>query len=164
MKTSWSLFACYGTSYIGGKKAFGENFGQVVASNKSPWLICGDRNEVVDVSEKQGGRGIWKRRLFLKEFMENVGGIDLGFNGERYTWTNGQTDQAAVKERLDRAIANKDWLEANPLAFVEYLNFEESNHCPFVIRSEGAKNKCNRTFGFFKAWTDQTSYKVVKKA
>lgn len=52
--------------------------------------------------------------MFLKEFMQNLGGIDLGFCGSRYTWENNQEGIALIKERLDRVIVNDLWMNKNP--------------------------------------------------
>lgn len=48
--------------------------------------MMGDFNEVVDESEKLGGRAIWNRKMYLRKFIHNVGAVDLGFEGNKYTW------------------------------------------------------------------------------
>ena len=40
--------------------------------------------------------------------LENCSLIDLDFIGASFTWTNGKHDEGLVKERLDRAVANKE--------------------------------------------------------
>lgn len=41
-------------------------------------MMLGDLNELIDKMEKFGGRTIWKRELFLRDFIQNVGAVDLG--------------------------------------------------------------------------------------
>lgn len=65
--------------------------------------------------------------------MQEADGIDLGFIGGRYTWDNCQSGQALIRERLNRALANRDWLSLNPKTIVEHLLFEASDHCPILI-------------------------------
>lgn len=81
------------------------------------------------------------------------------------TWDNRQGGQALIRERLDRAMADKDWLENNPQAAVEHLQFEEFDRCPIIIRLEEDQRKTRRLFRFLKAWTsDKSSSYVVEKA
>lgn len=91
-----------------------------------------------------------------------MGGIDIGYNGRRYTWENKQKGNALIKERLDRAIACKDWLDMQPTALVQHFGMEISDHCP----QEGDKVKIiKRPFSFVQAWTtDESSVQVVNRA
>lgn len=42
-------------------------------------LLVGDLNEIIDSTKKMGGKEICRKRLFLKDFLDAIGGIDLGF-------------------------------------------------------------------------------------
>lgn len=64
-------------------------------------MVLGYLNEFVSADEKNGGKRIWKRKLFMKQFIENVGGIDLGFTRKKFTWDNNQEGLACIKERID---------------------------------------------------------------
>lgn len=57
-------------------------------------MLVRDLNEITKPSEKLGGRVIWKSYIFLKDFMQSVRGIDIGFSGKQFTWENKQEDQA----------------------------------------------------------------------
>lgn len=37
-------------------------------------------------------------------------GKDLGFIGRRFTWVNNHTSRGLIKQRLNRAFADKEWL------------------------------------------------------
>ncbi|KAF3450405.1 hypothetical protein FNV43_RR06486 [Rhamnella rubrinervis] len=111
---SYKMLGCYSTPYYREKKAFWEDFGQVMKEVEGPWVIFGEFNEIISESEKWGGVSIWKKQLFLKNFMMKVGGIDLGFSGSKYTWQNNQEGKAFIRERLDRALANQSWIIDNP--------------------------------------------------
>lgn len=106
----WSMVSCYGTSYIGEKEEFWKEMEARVELINNPWLLFGDLNKIVSSLEKLGGRDIWRRKLYLKVFMQELGAIDLGFSGCRFTWENGQEGNASIKERIDRAIVDKGWL------------------------------------------------------
>lgn len=49
------------------------------------WVVIGDLNEFIYADKKLGGKSIWRKWLFLKQFIENFGGIDLGFIRNRYS-------------------------------------------------------------------------------
>lgn len=49
-----------------------------------------------------------KSNFFLKNFMNDVGGIDLGFTENPFTWCNCRGGQANIRERLDRVVASID--------------------------------------------------------
>lgn len=40
-----------------------------------------DLNEIVDSTKKWGGREIWRKKLFLKDFLDATSGINLRFIG-----------------------------------------------------------------------------------
>lgn len=105
----WDFFGVYGTPYGKEKAKFWKVLEEKVHNYENPWLLLGDLNEVVEEAEKFGGRPIWSRKLYLQEFIQNVGAIDLGYEGCKYTWDNGHEGTSFIRERLDRGLACKDW-------------------------------------------------------
>jgi hypothetical protein len=55
--------------------------------------------------------------------------IDLGWTGVAYTWDNRQSGQVNVKARLDRALANADFLQRFEHVRVRHISTVESDHC-----------------------------------
>lgn len=97
--------------------------------------------------------------------MQKLGAIDLGFQGKRFTWENNQVGRGLIKERLDRAFADKHWLLLFPSVSVTHLVKEFSDHCPIFISAEKLSNKGERPFRFIQAWTtDGQSHQVVDYA
>lgn len=164
-KARWNLLASYGPPYTNDKKTFWDLLEQRVTDSQLLWVVIGDLNEYVSTEEKWGGRNIWKKKLYLKQFIDNVGGIDLGFVGKRFTWENNQEGLASIKERIDRTMANKTWINLYPLATVKHLHTEESEHCPIFLHLDNRSKKGHRPFRFFQAWTtDTSSVEVVNRA
>ena len=162
---AWNFYGCYGTPYPREKEKFWKSLNHTIQEEYLPWVMFGDLNEVVAENEKLGGRSIWKRRLCLKNFLQEVDGIDLGFVGRKFTWENKQQGIALIKERLDRAVASRSWIHRFPQAVVEHLPLEESDHCPIVIKSEGATKTSKHPFRFLQAWvSDASSRQVVDSA
>ncbi|KAL2936222.1 Exodeoxyribonuclease III [Bienertia sinuspersici] len=100
----------------------------------TPWMIVGDLNEVTSQSEKHDGRKFRQGQCHdFTNFQDNAGMIDLGFQGNPFTWTNGREGAAVIRERLDRAITNTKWLEAFPKTKVMHLTRTYSDHCPILV-------------------------------
>lgn len=152
-KVVWNMLVCYDTPYLGEKQNYWSKLQDVVQSSKIPWMIIGDLNEIICEEEKVGGRSFWRRKSYLKKFMEETRAIDLGFTGYRYTWDNGHRGTSLIKERLDRAIADTEWIEMYPKSTVVHFPANESNYSPILMRTEEWKACTNRPFRFLEAWT-----------
>lgn len=100
----------------------------------TPWLVAGDLNEVLSSTEKMGGRQVGREQgKRCKDWIAANALIDLGFQGPQFTWTNGRDGSALIKERLDRALANAEWLEIFPDSKVIHLPRTYFDHCPLLI-------------------------------
>lgn len=107
----YRLYGCYGLCTYKRKCSFWEEMGIRIQNEILPWIMFGDLNEVIDNSEKLGGRGLRNKRLFLSDFMQIVGAVDLAFTGCKFIWVNNHDKQTFIQERLDRAIASTDLLK-----------------------------------------------------
>lgn len=160
----WDLFACYATPYGAKKRVLG-GLGRKGFGFENPWMVCGDLNEIVLAGEKVRGKEIWKKRLFLKDFLVNTGGIDLGFNGRKFMLENKKDGLARIKERIDRAVACNLWMELYPDAWVLHLRMEQSDHCPVLIDTKKKISHFHRPFKFLQAWTmDDSCNPIIEKA
>lgn len=140
------LFACYGTPYLKEKATFWDTLEKVIQNAQQPWLLFGDLNEV-----KSGGRSIWRRKLYLNHFLQQVGGIDLGFSRAKFTWQNNQDGNLFIKERLDRVVSCNKWIGIYPKAIVKHLLVDVSDHAPILINFEESELTTHCPFHFFKA-------------
>lgn len=101
----------------------------------------------------------------MKDFMRDVGGVDLGYIGRKFTWENRQEGHMLIKEKLDRAIINNEWLMMFQQATIKHLNMEASDHCPILLQTDKTPSFQQRPFRFFKAWMiDLTRCDVVDQA
>ncbi|KAL8506330.1 hypothetical protein ACS0TY_017266 [Phlomoides rotata] len=68
--------------------------GSCLSSWSLPWLCVGDFNEILDDSEKLGGslRNDNRMRDFPYS-LETCGLVDLGFVGQKFTWSNKQAEE-----------------------------------------------------------------------
>lgn len=61
---------------------FWENLIEWIENEKLLWLLFCDLNEIVDNSERLGGKELPRKRLFLMEFLQTTRAFDLSFCGE----------------------------------------------------------------------------------
>ncbi|XP_060194983.1 uncharacterized protein LOC132624181 [Lycium barbarum] len=79
----------------------------VALANKQdfPWIIGGDFNVIVFDEEKQGGLPVSSNEtLDFSTCIQSCGLIDVGFNGSKFTWWNGRTEEDCIFKRLDRML------------------------------------------------------------
>lgn len=106
---------------------------------------------------------MWKKRQFLKPFLQASRGIDLGFSGMRFTWSNGRSGLACIREKIDRAVVDQQWVTMFPKAEMEHLPIECSDHSMIFLRMEGPGQYNCISFQFIKAWvSDKSTFSVVE--
>ena len=138
----------------------------IISSFSGQWLLLGDLNSISDAFEKQGGssRRVVSYRSF-RSFVENVGAIDLGFSGPRFTWSNMRCGVANIRERLDRGLCNIEWQSVFPYVRVRHLTAPNSDHNPILLDTHVEVKKGSKLFRFKAMWVkDESSSKVVEKA
>ena len=67
--------------------------------------------------------------------LEDCGLVDLGFSGHKFTWTNRRPGSAHTKQRLDRATANRVWMEKFPASSMSHLFSHASDHLPILLKT-----------------------------
>ena len=80
---------------------------QLRKSSDLPWLIMGDFNEIMHLSEKVEGnlRPEWQMRSFV-ETINRCQLRDLGFTRSEFSWSRRLGSRGWVRERLDRAFVS----------------------------------------------------------
>lgn len=125
-----------------------------------PWLVGGDFNEILFNSEKRGGPD--NSASVMLDFQETLSTCrlrDLGWTGNKYTWSNRREPNFLVEERLDRYVAS---LESEYLftgARVSNITTVGSDHSPIIVDvirlSQVSKNvKWGKQFHFEEFWTE----------
>ncbi|KAK1309659.1 hypothetical protein QJS10_CPA08g00713 [Acorus calamus] len=101
-----------------------ETISQVV---RGSWTVGGDFNEVRNTHEKVGGRPLRATRLKrFNDCIEACNLMDIHSSGNTFSWSNKQDNQ--IMGRLDRILANNDWLLLHPKATVIYHPQGLSDH------------------------------------
>ncbi|KAL0444874.1 UNVERIFIED_CONTAM: hypothetical protein Slati_2210100 [Sesamum latifolium] len=99
-----------------------------------PWLVLGDFNAVMDMSEVYGtSRDI---RLAMEDFCSciiDAGLVSLPMQGCSFTWHNCSEGHRSLWKRLDRMLVNDLWLMNWPNAYCHSLTPRTSDHSPLVL-------------------------------
>jgi len=91
--------------------------------------------------------------------------IDLGFNGNPFTWSNHRQCSSLIRERLDRGIANSNWIHSFPSYSITHLPAHSSDHYPLLLNSSFSVPSLPRPFRFEAFWTkDPTCGIVIEEA
>ncbi|XP_059437358.1 uncharacterized protein LOC132170396 [Corylus avellana] len=130
------------------------------------WLLLGDFNSILSASEKSGGRvfGSSSHNDFV-DFVNYNALVDLGFVGNKFTWSNCRIGRANIRERLDRGLANQSWVHLFPNCLINHFPATQSDHCPLLISTTGSYRNLPKPFRFEAFWTrDNSSHAVVAEA
>ena len=74
--------------------------------------------------------------LQVDEFMKVLESCqlqDLGNKGYPFTWNNKRLGEANTKIKLDRVVANKDWIGKFQMSKVIHLSAHASDHLPILL-------------------------------
>lgn len=83
---------------------------------------------------------------------------DLGFCGDRFTWTNNRQGHFYVAARLDRALANAAWMDQFEDPIVTHLPRISSNHSPLLLSHRTRPPLKNFPLKFEEMWLSHASF------
>lgn len=128
-----------------------------------PRLMLGDFNEIKSNDEKEGGIIRSEASFFLFRSMISISGMhDLKTIGGYFTWI-GNRAHYHIKSRIDRTMANCDWLDMYPTAHVKLLPWIGSDHRPLLVCTEDIKVNKHSLFRYDNRWRFNPEVKRVIK-
>jgi hypothetical protein len=134
----------------------------------SEWLLFGDFNLVLTNEEKMGGNTPEPNiTCSFRNTLSHCDLMDLGYTGSIFTWSNKHQGSQLIKSRLDRFLANSDWITKFPNYVNNHLARYKSDHCPILLdfsninRSRATPTTNNFTKKFEQIWTTDAHHKEV---
>lgn len=109
----------------------------------------GDFNVVSSQHEKWGGRPYASSSsdgVFI--FKMGQGLVDVGNVGPTFTWSNGRYGFQQIKEKLDKGLANGEWMTLFSRALISVLPRYASDHAPILLNTSGAMGAGPKPFRF----------------
>jgi hypothetical protein len=83
---------------------------------------------------------------------------DLAFTGFFHTWSNKQVGDDFVSKKLDRVMANFEWLNVFVNTSVDFLEVGISDHSPALVSVEEYNSYGPKPFKFFNFWADNKHF------
>ncbi|XP_040990969.1 uncharacterized protein LOC121238196 [Juglans microcarpa x Juglans regia] len=143
----WLLTCFYGPPEIVKMKEAWLLLKTMKSSGNEGWFIVGEFNEIITNDEKWGGKAWPEGQMKLFRELKSDGNLyDLGWRGDKYTCSNSHTDATFTKERLDRAMANPQWMNTYIEAWVEVMVARTSDHKPLLVHIEIKIKGCKKAF------------------
>ncbi|KAA3468179.1 reverse transcriptase [Gossypium australe] len=161
----WRFTGFYGSPYSKDRIQVWDLLKKLRQNGTGPWLVAGDFNEIMYSFEKNGGLPRDPKRMeVFKETLTECQLKDIGFVGALFTWEKGNLPETNIRERLDRGVANEEWISLFPLGRVQHLPFLGSDHCPLLFNTVSVHSypRCRR-FHFEAWWTMEESFEEVIK-
>ncbi|KAF8118563.1 hypothetical protein N665_0004s0044 [Sinapis alba] len=117
-----------------------------------PRMMIGDFNDIKHSAEKHGGlkRSVPSLKLFTK-MLAVLGLQDIKTFGGKFTWM-GKRAKYTILSKIDRAVANCDWLDMYPAAHVRLLPWIGSDHRPLLVNTEAERWKRKGSFKYDSRW------------
>jgi endonuclease/exonuclease/phosphatase family metal-dependent hydrolase len=113
--------------------------------------IGGDFNIIRNSSEKNNDRFEERWSFLFNAVIDSLDLREIEMSGRKFTWANSR--RVPTFERLDRVLVSTDWEQNFPLATVEALNREISDHTPLLLSlGDKGKPKKQPPFKFELGW------------
>ncbi|KAA3481364.1 reverse transcriptase [Gossypium australe] len=124
----------YGSLYAQDREESWNLLKSLRRNEEQPWIVYGDFNEIMYEFEKKGGLPREERRMeAFRNALEDCRLIDVGYSGNWFTWERGNLPETNIRERLDRGVANVNWMSMFLEANIQHLVHSTSDHYPLLI-------------------------------
>ncbi|XP_031105865.1 uncharacterized protein LOC116010543 [Ipomoea triloba] len=155
----WNFSTVYGSPSLYLRRRLWTALGRNTVQVNHPWLIAGDFNAIVSQEECSNAHNAGNHRNDdFKNWIFREALIDLGFEGQKFTWRRGRERETFKGARLDRALCSMEWMDCMPHTKVIHLTALGSDHCPILIDMDTQERKKGDRFMFQGAWTRHHSF------
>lgn len=127
-----------------------------VVYDGKPRIVLGDLNDIGGHKRSEASFALFRSMIYTAGLQE------IKTHGVKFTWF-GQRYQHMVRAKLDRALANPDWKELYPGAFVEILNWQGSDHRPLLLHTVKETKKGIKLFKYDNRWRENKELSLLMK-
>lgn len=163
-ENSWHFTGFYGALETQNHHQFWSYLQRPLQKFSLPWICAGNFNEIIRSHEKVGGRIRPYRQMHdFRQVLDECGLADLGFVGNKITWSEHYPDGHTGWERLDRAIGTSAWLLMFPTSKVIHLECGSSDHKSIIIHPNGIPIQKQKPWHFEQVWLSEIGCIQVPK-
>ena len=123
---------------------------------EGPWVCIEDFNAILHAAEKLSKRPSQRSQVnAFKDTLDSCQLQDLGYHGYPYTWNNKRPGEANTKQRLNHAVATKDWVDKFQMSKPIHLSSHASDHLPILLQTQSYRHqrvRGNKGFKFEETW------------
>ncbi|XP_026377928.1 uncharacterized protein LOC113272285 [Papaver somniferum] len=116
-----------------------------------PWVLIGDLNFTMHDSETHSSVNRPHHARHVRNFVQQLGLVDLGYSGSDTTWSNHIQGNEHVSVRLDRALVNNLWINNYTASYLQHLVPIASDHSPIILNTVSTFNR-QSPFKLYKWW------------
>ncbi|XP_062109857.1 uncharacterized protein LOC133821725 [Humulus lupulus] len=123
------------------------------------WVMMGDFNATLNGDERISVRGHKVGCYDFKSCLEFCEVRVIKCSGNFFTWNNKKNGDERIYAKLDRVLANSDWVSSYPTAEAVFLPEGDFDHSPILLSvfQEVAGGK--KPFRYFDMWSTAPSYR-----
>lgn len=144
----WFCSAIYASPVYSVRSGLWSHLIQLRNIIQGPWVLLGDMNEVLNISEVSGGSFSLSRANQLANMMASCDFMDLSIISGLFTWRKNVQNGRHMRKKMDRCMANADWRLCFPHALVEILPPHDSDHNPIFLSYKKAQSTKAKGFHF----------------
>ncbi|VFQ94177.1 unnamed protein product [Cuscuta campestris] len=125
-----------------------------------PWCCLGDFNTILRVEDRKGGIPVTEEEIMdFRECVMECGLEEIPSVGPYYTWSNRQQAESRIFSKLDRVLANVEWMMKIRFKTRE-LNEGISDHTPLLV-TRIARQGGGKPFRFCDIWMNDPTFKSI---
>ncbi|KAL2892477.1 DELLA protein GAIP-B [Bienertia sinuspersici] len=122
----------------------------------------------VDPCGRAGGLSLmWSNDIEFPSVVDDLGLKDIPIEGRFYTWSNRRDGDDFLEEKLDRVLANNEWLNVFPDSCANTITWDGSEHFPIVFKLnqevEGPTEETPKLFRFEARWLHDENFDTFLK-
>ncbi|KAL4353918.1 hypothetical protein GQ457_06G009460 [Hibiscus cannabinus] len=149
----WFGTFIYAPPYTEDKQKFWGTLASLRNDINAKWCVIGDFNVVASLKEKCGGNLFdHNSAKWYFEFLDQTYLMEIPSSGGSFTWSNQQSNDEAILEKLDRVLSSLEWNFVFPKAISIIDIAIVSDHSPIVLMTNGVDKKAKRDFKFESRW------------
>ncbi|XP_035830140.1 uncharacterized protein LOC110901221 [Helianthus annuus] len=129
-----------------------------------PWAIMGDFNVALNLDDKSMGSSVVTSAI--KDFNKCVNCIevmDVKVHGMHFTWNQRPRNGVGIRKKLDRIMANVNFIDSFMDAYASFLPNGISDHCPCVLKLMKTSRNKPKPFKFSNLLAHKKEFMAVVK-
>ncbi|XP_062091520.1 uncharacterized protein LOC133797556 [Humulus lupulus] len=149
----FDITVVYAANDMRGRERLWEDLENMAHGINGPWIVMGDFNAVLSPEDRFPYHGNGSELSSFQHCAETCRLTDMKFSGNFFTWNNKQAGKDRVCAKLDRVLANENWIGKFPNAEVVFFPEGDMDHSPFIVNF-GTLIENKKPFRYFNFWSN----------